>query len=145
MEDACRVGEMLWKTAEKLRRHGGKAEKGRSAREAVMEVVIAHPDGIMVKDIAKAISRSPGSVSQTIEMLVRDGMVSRTVSQRDRRAVTIHPTARGRAARADYFLSLNGMVSEALASVTAEEREVFEKVLAVVESQFPASPHPAVR
>lgn len=131
---SCRIGELLWKTARKFRdiaenETGAAAARPLSSKEAVMEAVFAHPDGVMLKDIAGEIGRSASAVSQTIETLVRENLVERVVSKKDRRAVVVFPTAKGRERRSEYLGRLNKAVAEALAGVAPDERAACERVL----------------
>ena len=38
-----------------------------------------HPEGVMLKDIADELKLTPGAVSQTVDVLVREDIVKRTV------------------------------------------------------------------
>ena len=131
---ASRAGELLWKTARKLRdrveRGGGDISiRSFSPRAEALDAVFAHPDGVMLKDIAIEVGRSAGAASQTIDALVGEGLVERVVSRRDRRALVIFPTEKGREMRAAYLGKLNEAVAGSLETVAPGEREAFETVL----------------
>lgn len=144
-ENSVRAGEWLWMAAEKLYYYvasgslekDGATVKSISSRAAVLEVVFSHPEGIMLKDIAREVNRTPGAVSQIIEALVQEGMVTRDVSAHDRRAIAIHPTPNGEARRNEHFNALNDVLSDVLDAADPEEREIFARILRLVATHFP--------
>ena len=54
-----------------------------------------HPDGVMLKNIADELKLTPGAISQTVDVLVRENIVERSTSPSDRRAILLRPTAMG--------------------------------------------------
>lgn len=93
------------------------------------------PQGLMVKELAQILHLTPGSISQAVQILVTDGLVVREVSTKDRRAVSIRITEQG-IARVDFHSGkINALLDQLLASVSAEERQTFERVLAVALSE----------
>ena len=51
-----------------------------------------HPAGVMLKDIADELKLTPGAISQTVDVLVRENLVERTTSPTDRRAILLRPS-----------------------------------------------------
>ncbi len=99
------------------------------AQERVLAVVFSSPDGIILKDIAAELHLTPGAVSQTIDSMVRDGILERIASPHDRRAVSIIPSARMmeyKNQNADIFKKI---INEAWSDVNAKEREAFVEIL----------------
>lgn len=53
------------------------------------------PDGLVMGDLSKRLMVTNGNVTALVERLVRDGMVERTVSPTDRRALVVCLTEKG--------------------------------------------------
>jgi DNA-binding MarR family transcriptional regulator len=62
---------------------------------AVLEIGSA--DGMSVKELSARLGLDKSTLSRTVESLVEDGLVERTTSPEDRRAIVIRLTAKGRA------------------------------------------------
>lgn len=107
----------------------GKPDKITVAQEKVLMVVFSNSDGIMLKDIAKELQLTPGAVSQTIETLVRDGVLQRAASIRDRRAVIIRPTERALRIQKTNEGIFKEIMTQALEKVTENDRKAFVRVL----------------
>ena len=133
-----RTWELIWQAAARI--HMRAAADGRSrdgagdkilpsTKELVMEVVFSHPEGIMLKDVAGKVRRTPGAVSQIIESLVREGMIERVVSKHDRRAVTLHATTAGSRTRADFFGKADDLMRDIMRAVPQDEQTIFLKTL----------------
>lgn len=107
----------------------GKSDKITIAQEKVLMVVFSNSDGVMLKDIARELQLTPGAVSQTIDTLVRDGVLQRAASMRDRRAVIIRPTERTlRVQKANEGI-LREIMTQALGKVSESDRKAFTRVL----------------
>lgn len=111
---------------------GKRAEKITIAQQRVLSIVFAHPEGVMLKDIAGELNLTPGAVSQTIEVLVREGILTRTISRQDRRAVIIEPTEECRTVHRETNEVFNRVMESVLRKVTPDERESFMKILKMV-------------
>lgn len=92
------IQPLMFKVAQRLREYAtlladSNHEHITVAQERVLAVLFSHfPHGAKVKDIAKELSLSPATTSQTIDSLVKEGLLDRVQSQEDRRAVIIQPT-----------------------------------------------------
>lgn len=106
-----------------------KIEKLTMAQEKVIMVVFAHPEGIMLKDIAEELGLTPGAVSQTIDIMVREGMLERVVSPQDRRAVSIRPTKKSRDLLQKNFTTFNNIMMSAQGDMTDSEKKAFVATL----------------
>lgn len=133
---------LIMQAANVLREYGlsavGKSSAGRCAeritiaQQRVLGIVFAHPEGVMLKDIAAELNLTPGAVSQTIEVLVREDILTRTVSPLDRRAVIIEPTEDCRKLHRETKEVFNRVMESVLRKVTPDERESFVKILEMV-------------
>lgn len=106
-----------------------RAEKITIAQQRVLAIVFAHPEGVMLKDVAAELGLTPGAVSQTIDVLVRDGILTRTVSPQDRRAVIIEPTEECRNLHRETNEVFERVMESVLRKATPDERESFVKIL----------------
>lgn len=130
--------DLLWQAAEGMVSHMSECSNrsnrisGKifpSTKEVVMEVIISHPQGVMLKDVAKKVNRTPGAVSQIIESLVREGMVERSVSKYDRRVIMLNSTSTGAQARTALLGRIDGLMTDIMQTVPAKDQIVFFKTL----------------
>lgn len=107
------------------------------AQERVLTFVFHHsPEGVKLKDIAKAVKLSPGAVSQIIESLVQGGFLERTSDPHDRRAINIQITKELQLARNQVMEMLDEKMGSILADRTPDEREAFITVLQKIVEKF---------
>ncbi len=71
------------------------------SQAVVMHVVGAH-QGINVKDVAIMLDISPSAATQLIDLLVKDGIINRRPSERDRRVVTLELSKEGKVRHRKY-------------------------------------------
>lgn len=100
------------------------------AKLRVMGCLFEH-DGksLMLKEIAEKFNFTPGAVSQTIDSLVKDGMVERLVSSADRRAVCIRLTRQGEAMRNHLDSFFTESMEKILSELPKEKQKIFLEVL----------------
>jgi DNA-binding MarR family transcriptional regulator len=79
----------------------------------------------MLKDIADELKLTPGAISQTVDILVRENIVERTVSPTDRRAILLRPTAQGLILKDEHYK--NGMLGYFEGRELIVIPQVFEK------------------
>lgn len=102
-------------------------------QQGIMSVVCSRPKpGVRVKDIAEELYLTPGAVSQTVETLVREGILVRVPDEHDRRAVLISLSEKGERMRELVTTHVGGIMREVLSEVSADEAEGFRKVLALM-------------
>lgn len=89
-----------------------------------------HPAGVMLKDIADELQLTPGAISQTVDVLVRENLVERTTSPTDRRAILLRPTAAGLELKEQHARQINAVMQTISKDVKSEDFDVFVKVLA---------------
>ena len=88
-----------------------------------------HPEGVMLKDIADELKLTPGAVSQTVDVLVREDIVKRTVSPTDRRAIILRPTVRGLELKEQHTKLVDGVMQTISKNISREDFAVFADVL----------------
>lgn len=108
----------------------GELEKTTASQQNVLGAVYMHSgDGMMVKDIAAELDVTRGAVSQTVESLVKLGMLERVQSDEDRRAVFVRATPKGMKIREKLLDRINPLLREVLAGVSVRDRTAFVTVL----------------
>lgn len=101
---------------------GTPIERGVGKMTALM--LIGHNPGLTQASIAKAISKDGAAIARIIDELVKEGLVSRTVSEVERRAHSLHLTPAGEVELKKYKeiqLVCEAQFTEAL---TAEEQDL---------------------
>ena len=88
-----------------------------------------HPSGVMLKEIADELQLTPGAISQTVDVLVRENIVERTVSPTDRRAILLKPTAMGLELKEQHARHVNNVMQSISKDISAEDLETFTRVL----------------
>lgn len=88
-----------------------------------------HPEGIMLKEVADQLKLTPGAISQTVDILVRENIVERTTSPADRRAILLRPTAAGLALKEQHSHNIENIMHEITSDVDKEDFAIFSKVL----------------
>ena len=73
--------------------------------------------------LARLARRSLPTLSETIEGLVKRGLVDRTPSAEDRRAVVLALTSKGRKALRDAELQMTTLANDLTSALTAEEAD----------------------
>lgn len=91
---------------------------------AAMDAIRAHP-GVDQASVAALIAYDRATIGGVIDRLVAKGYVSRTVSDRDRRAREVHLTTEGAAVFAALLPLVRSLQDEILGKLSADEREAF--------------------
>ena len=130
----------LWKklleTTEKIRNYQCRAiSKGKSpditmTQMQIMGCVLFSPEkSVRVRDISEELGITPGGISQQVDTLVKMGLLERKTDEKDRRAVCITLSEKGKEINQwlDQFLS--NLFQKLLADVPEEKRRVFAEVL----------------
>ena len=130
----------LWKklleTTEKIRNYQSRAiSKGKApditmTQMQIMGCVLFSPEkSVRVRDISEELGITPGGISQQVDTLVKMGLLERKTDEKDRRAVCITLSEKGKEINqwVDQFLS--NLFQKLLADVPEEKRWVFAEVL----------------
>ena len=71
-----------------------------------------HPEGVMLKEVADELKLTPGAISQSVDVLVRENLVERTTSPSDRRAIQLRPTAAGLALKEQHSQNIENIMEK---------------------------------
>ena len=129
----------LFQTTEKIRNYQSRAiSKGKAPDITMTQVqiigcVLFSPEqSLRVRDISEELGITPGGISQQVENLVKMGLLERKTDEKDRRAVCITLSEKGKEINQwlDGFLS--GLFQKLLSEVPEENRKIFVEVLDVM-------------
>ena len=129
----------LFQTTEKIRNYQSRAiSKGKAPDITMTQVqiigcVLFSPEqSVRVRDISEELGITPGGISQQVENLVKMGLLERKTDEKDRRAVCITLSEKGKEINQwlDGFLS--GLFQKLLSEVPEEKRKIFVEVLDVM-------------
>lgn len=105
------------------------------AQTRVMIVVFdASPNGIMMKQVAQKLNLTPGAVSQTVDSLVKDGMLERYQTESDRRVIYLRLSPEGKKLYEHIEHTLSAMMHKFLSNIPLKDQETFLSVLDQIES-----------
>ena len=93
------------------------------------QLQLVHPEGLGVKALAQAVSRSPGAVSQTVQTLVDVGLIDRSTAPNDRRAVVIRLTDEGIRQIHRHEAMMNALLESLIEAAPPDDRAAFHRTL----------------
>jgi DNA-binding MarR family transcriptional regulator len=110
------------------------------AKMRVVSTVFRHsPRSIMLKDLAQELDVTPSAVSQTVDALVKDGMIERHRDENDRRAVAIRASKKAESFKRRYDRESGELMEQFLRDVPDEDRSTFVRVLEIVHERAMAA------
>ena len=116
-----------------------------SARDVPLTVVqrsslaaIADGGSMRLHELAARVGANPPTASRAIDGLVQLGLMKRSVDPRDRRAVALELTARGRARVTRQRSRFAGMLAPALERLEPEERAELVRTMARLNEELGA-------
>ena len=83
----------------------------------------------MLKDIADELKLTPGAISQTVDVLVRENIVERTVSPADRRAILLKPTTTGLKLKEQHSQQVENVMQSISKDISPDDFATFANVL----------------
>jgi DNA-binding MarR family transcriptional regulator len=92
--------------------------------------------------LAGLLGHAPRSVTDTVDVLERDGLVTRTDDERDRRARIVTLTAAGRAAHETAQVVRLKAMDEIFGSLTAGERATLRALLTTIRTNLGSGDNP---
>jgi DNA-binding MarR family transcriptional regulator len=101
---------------------------------ALLGIVARHPHSL--SELAEFQGVSLPTMSKTITTIENLGWVVRNRSESDRRVVMVEATAAGRAALKEVYDCAIGPISDALDSLTAEQRRKLSRGLGILRDAF---------
>ena len=120
------IGEILEETTLP---NGLQVKKIRVPLGVVGIIYDRHPAGVMLKEIADELKLTPGAISQTVDVLVRENIVERTVSPSDRRAILLRATEAGLQLKEQHSQQVENVMQTISKDISSEEFAVFASVL----------------
>ncbi|NLG14588.1 MAG: MarR family transcriptional regulator [Lentisphaerae bacterium] len=107
------------------------------SRIRVLRAIYEQPDNCaMLKEVAKELGLTAGAISQMVDLLVKEGLVVRTRSETDRRAVTLRVSVQAESLRQRLFTAFNDTMTEVLSGVSEEDYAGFLRVLEVMRERI---------
>ncbi len=94
----------------------------------VIEAIDIHEPKNMTS-VARALSVTTGTLTISVNGLVKKGFVERTRSEEDRRVVLVSLTQKGRKAFAQHSRFHQQMIDAVVEGLTPQEQEILEKAL----------------
>ena len=129
----------LFQTTEMIRNYQTKAiRKGRYPDVTMTQVqiigcVLFSPEqSVRIRDISEELGITPGGISQQVETLVQMGLLERKTDEKDRRAVSITLSEKGREINRKLDTFLSSLFQHLLAGVPMEKCRIFAEVLDVM-------------
>ena len=110
------------------------------AQIRVISTVFRHaPESVMLKDIAGELKLTPGAISQTVDALVRDGMIERHRAEHDRRAVAIRVSKKAEKFRQHIEKESAKLMKGFLEDIPERDLSVFVRVLEILYERVKAA------
>ena len=129
---ATAVGDRVREAAGRALAHGGETPAA--------VVALGHAPGLSNDALARVLGLShPGAV-RLVDRLVADGLVERQAVPRDRRAVALWLTVRGRACRSALLAERSAAIEASLDVLTAEEQGRLATLLEKLLGAMPTDP-----
>ncbi len=139
MKTESRLWRGLWKLSALMRNRGEKSDVLRNdemaahitlAQARVIDQCFQAPKGgMMLKDLAAQLKLTPGAVSLLVDSLVKQDILSRKVSETDRRAVSITLSRAGEEFRTKFEKFFDGLSAEIVQGIPADDVATFLRVL----------------
>jgi DNA-binding MarR family transcriptional regulator len=129
-EVASRLRLAVMRVSRRLRQHapGGITPSQISALSTVVK-----EGRITLSQLAVAERVQPPSITRVVDVLVTDGLATRTQSEEDRRVAWVEPTPDGRALVEAVRRQRDAYLAQRLATLTREDVEVLARAAALLE------------
>ncbi|HEX8659894.1 MAG TPA: MarR family transcriptional regulator [Hymenobacter sp.] len=100
--------------------------------QALALIVLDKHPALSQHEIAELVFKDKASITRIIELLVKKGLVARTIHATDRRKFDLRITARGQQTIAELSGTIRLNQQTALAGLTAEELSQFYRTLQII-------------
>lgn len=111
--------------------------EGLTAAQSGVLFHLGGADGALIGETAEALDLAPSAMTGLIDRMARAGLVERRPDERDGRALRLHLTDRGRAARAAAKAELAPLNARLTQGFTDEEIAIVARWLASLQSNLP--------
>ncbi len=128
LAQVCRMTGYFLKThMEKIGLHRG---------QGFALVQLWHHDGVPQRELSRAMHISPASVTNMLQRMERDGLISRRRDRDDQRIVRVYLTRKAKDLRAEARTAFLEMEEELGSAYTDEERETLKRLLMKLYDRF---------
>ena len=117
------LGDKLLVMLSKLSRLSRSAFDGKTSQNRILHLLM--DEGAMTqRELTEHLDIQPGSASEVMKKLENAGLISRTVSESDRRAVDVRLTADGVAKAEEYMQQRAQRINEMFSCLSADEQQL---------------------
>ncbi len=113
------------------------AKGGLTAAQSGVLFYLGDRDGVLIGEAAEALDLAPSAMTGLIDRMTRAELVERRADPKDGRAMRLHLTDKGRAAREEAKAGLQGIKAQLTEGFTDEEIDVVARWLASLQTKFP--------
>ncbi|EGG48037.1 MULTISPECIES: MarR family winged helix-turn-helix transcriptional regulator [Streptomyces] len=139
---AAQVADEFSRTAKVLVRHFNErlGEHGVSTPRSRLVVEVARSQPVRLTELALAVGIAQGTASTLVDALVRDGLLERQTSPRDRRSVRLRVTEQGAALAQDWTSGYEVAAEELFSPLSEEQMTTLVDILRILgaEERSPA-------
>jgi DNA-binding MarR family transcriptional regulator len=137
-EDPAQLADLLHRLTRRLRREQAEqlAPLGLTpAQERALRVMTRSEQPLRMTELADQLGIVPRSLTRVIDTLEEAGLVQREIDPRNRRAILLHLTDRGKAVRDDMREARRRAAEDLFAPLTADDRKTLAKLLTIIDSR----------
>ena len=131
-EDPVQLADLMHQLTKRLRRAQAErlAPLGLTpAQERAMRLIARSDDPPRMTELAERLGIVPRSLTTVIDALEEDGLVSREIDPRNRRAILLHLTGRGLAVRDELREARRRAAEDLFAPLSPDDRETLGDLL----------------
>lgn len=113
------------------------AKGGLTAAQSGVLFLLGDQDGVLIGEAADALDLAPSAMTGLIDRMTRAELVERQADPKDGRAMRLHLTDKGRAARAAAKSGLDGINAHLTEGFSEAEIQIVARWLASLQTKFP--------
>jgi DNA-binding MarR family transcriptional regulator len=136
-QDPAQLADLLHRLTRRLRRAQAErlAPLGLTpAQERALRVITRSEQPLRMTELADQLGIVPRSLTRVIDTLENAGLVRREIDPRNRRAILLHLTDRGKAVRDDMREARRRAAEDLFAPLTVEDRKTLTELLTMIDS-----------
>jgi len=134
--DTLLAGGLLRRVASlhtQLQRQGDSCCGGATMAQCTILSELRRAGPMTLGDLARGLALDKGWISRSVETLTQEGLLVKTPSEADKRAVIIEMTPRGQALAEEVNGALDSLSERVLRRIPAEEQETVLRALRLLE------------
>ena len=113
------------------------AKGGLTAAQSGVLFYLGERDGALIGEAADALDLAPSAMTGLIDRMTKTELVERRADPKDGRAMRLHLTDKGHAAREEAKAGLQGIKAQLVEGFTDDEIDVVARWLACLQTKFP--------